>query len=85
MGGAGGLYQLHNDGKVYRWNANCAAGSPGCPWTLLDQSSDPAVMITAGNGGSVRHSVCNNGPHVALKVRCVRVKRKATISVAEMR
>jgi hypothetical protein len=50
VGGAGGLYQLHKDGKVYRWNANCAAGSPGCPWTLLDQSSDPTTMITAGNG-----------------------------------
>jgi hypothetical protein len=49
VGGQNGLYQLHNDGKVYRWCGPVPiAGCPG--WALLDQSPDPTVMITAGNG-----------------------------------
>jgi hypothetical protein len=49
VGGQNGLYQLHNDGKVYRW---CGPTPPaGCPgWALLDQSTDPTIMISAGNG-----------------------------------
>jgi hypothetical protein len=67
VGGLNGFYKLHRDGKVYRWNGT-KCGPAGCAWTLIDQNaSDPAIMISAGNGlyqlrksGAVLHYANNS-------------------------